>query len=247
MHKNGIKHTLVPPYHPQSNGAAERSVRVVKESLTKQVLEGKKGLSMKHRLANFLLRYRTTPHSTTGVTPAELMVKRQLRTRLSLVKPNLAQFVETKQAKQKEHKDSKLSKERLYEISDKVRVRNTRSRSQFEKWIPGTVVKICGPRTYIVKTGYRNRYVHTDHMIKAHDDISDKAIETEVTIPDSCEQPGHENRDKIRADVSIVPDSVSLFPEPSVPSDDIVSETVSTPIVLRRSQRIRKAVDRLDL
>ena len=61
MQKNGIKHTLVPPYHPQSNGAAERSVRVVKDALGKQVLRGKQGISMRYRLANFLLRYRTTP------------------------------------------------------------------------------------------------------------------------------------------------------------------------------------------
>ena len=66
---------------------------------------------MKHRLSSLLLRYRTTPHSTTGISPAELMVKRRLRTRLSLVKPNLAQAVESKQEKQKLYKDTKCNKE----------------------------------------------------------------------------------------------------------------------------------------
>ena len=101
MSKNGIKHTLVPLYHPQSNGATERSVRVVKEALVKQVLEGNRARPMEHRPANFLLRYHTTPHSTTGATPAELLMKRRLRTRLSLVKPDLAQEIENKQSKQK--------------------------------------------------------------------------------------------------------------------------------------------------
>ena len=107
MGKNGIKHTLVPPYHPQSNGAAERSVRVVRKALVKQVLEGNRARPMEHRLADFLLRYRTTSHSTTGATPAELLMKRRLRTRLSLVKADLAQEIENKQSKQKQYKDLK--------------------------------------------------------------------------------------------------------------------------------------------
>ena len=89
MSENGIKHTLVPSYHPQSNGAADRSVRVVKEALVKTVLEGNRARPVEHRIADFLLRYRTTPHSTTGVAPAEWLMKRRLRTRLSLVKSDL--------------------------------------------------------------------------------------------------------------------------------------------------------------
>ena len=36
----------------------------------------------KEDLQTYLLMYRSTPHSTTGVSPAELLVKRKLRTKL---------------------------------------------------------------------------------------------------------------------------------------------------------------------
>ena len=82
---NGIRHIVSPPYHPASNGAAERAVQVVKQALRKQVFDSRDaGRSLQHQLYNFLLKYRCTPHTVTGQSPAELFLKRPLRNSLSL-------------------------------------------------------------------------------------------------------------------------------------------------------------------
>ena len=75
LKKNGVKQTLVAPYHHASNGAAKRLVQVLKRSLEKQVLESHNSLSMSHKLANFLFAYRNTPHTVTGETPALMFLK----------------------------------------------------------------------------------------------------------------------------------------------------------------------------
>ena len=97
------------------------------------------------------------------------MMKRRLRTRLSLVKHDLAQVVEVKQEEQKVYKDGKGKSERTFEKEERVRVLKTRGTNKTNKFILGTVVKSCGPRTYVVICGKRMRRVHLDHMIKAHD------------------------------------------------------------------------------
>lgn len=235
-------------YHPQSNGAAERSVRVVKEALVKQVLEGTKGRSIKHRLADFLLRYRTTPHSTTGATPAELLMRRRLRTRLTLVKPDLAKTIESKQNKQKEYKDLKGHQDRLFAENDIVRVRNTQARSNTERWILERVVKVCGPRTYLVKTGYKTRYVHVDHLIKAHDQVPHETKELDIPVPELCEQPTL-SVDNSQVSSGVPQPPVNFSDKDNEPNSSISEENVNTPspVVLRRSERIRKPVDRLNL
>ena len=126
---NVIKQTLVPPYHPASNGAAERSVGLLKQALLNEDLEAKYGgvrISLQHRLANFLLWYRNTPHGVTGRTPAELFLKRQVRMRFSLLKPDLSKDVEAQQMKQKLFHDRTCVDERQFVLDRHVAVRNNR-------------------------------------------------------------------------------------------------------------------------
>ncbi|KAL9976654.1 hypothetical protein ACROYT_G013977 [Oculina patagonica] len=96
MKKNGIKHIKVSPYHPASNGLAERAVQIFKEGYEKME-EG----SVQTKLSRFLLSYRTTPHSTTGVSPAELLMRRKLHTQLNRLIPSVANKVRDKQSQQK--------------------------------------------------------------------------------------------------------------------------------------------------
>ena len=69
---NGIRHKTSAPYHPASNGLAERAVEVVKAGLRKNK-QGRIDL----RLAQILVKYRLKPPSTTGVTPVELLIGRK--------------------------------------------------------------------------------------------------------------------------------------------------------------------------
>ena len=102
MHANGVRHITSAPYHPSTNGLAERAVQTFKQALRQM-----EGESVEDKLARFLLNYRITPHSTTGVSPAELLMGRKLRTRFDLWLPDLQMSVEKKQWKQKQCHDKK--------------------------------------------------------------------------------------------------------------------------------------------
>jgi transposase InsO family protein len=97
---NGIVYTKTAPYHPASNGLAERAVQTFKEGTKKMV-----GGSVECKLFRFLLKYRVTPQATTGVSPSELMSGRRLRTHLDLLRPNLGSKVRQNQARQKKTHD----------------------------------------------------------------------------------------------------------------------------------------------
>lgn len=71
MKKNGTDHVKFAPFHPSSNGLTKRAVQTFKEGMKKM-----KGDTVQNRLLRFLFSNHITPHATTGLSPAKLMMSR---------------------------------------------------------------------------------------------------------------------------------------------------------------------------
>ncbi|XP_023246669.1 uncharacterized protein K02A2.6-like [Copidosoma floridanum] len=82
LKENGITHKCTAPYHPATNGQAEKFVQTIKLALKKC----KSTQNLQADLQKILAQYRTMPHTGTGVTPAELLFGRQIRCKLDLLK-----------------------------------------------------------------------------------------------------------------------------------------------------------------
>ena len=80
MKANNCKHTRTSPYHPATNGLAEHFV----QSLKQAIRASRKEKSLAHRVANILL-HRNARHATAEVSPAQLMIGPDLRSRLHLL------------------------------------------------------------------------------------------------------------------------------------------------------------------
>ena len=128
LRQNGIRHITSAPYHLATNGLAERAIQILKNSL-KNSGPG----DIDKQLARLLFHYRTTPHVTTGISPAELLMGRPLHTHLDLLRPNIAISVHMSQDSQKLNYDRK-SRSRSFSAEDSVFARQSNNDSP---WIPG--------------------------------------------------------------------------------------------------------------
>lgn len=150
-----ILHIRSSPYHPRTNGLAERLVRTFKSRMAS---DGRNEASSKRRLNEFLFSYRSTPHSTTKKSPAEMMFGRQLSCILSNARPNTKRSMRHRQIQANITNESRVPN---YNEGDNVYVK-TRIDT---KWKPAVVSHRTNRYSYVVNTpdGVQLRR-HADHL-----------------------------------------------------------------------------------
>ena len=129
----GIEHTTSTPFWPQGNAKAEAFMKPFGKAIKTAHAERR---PWQQELAKFLLNYRQTPHSTTGLPPAQLLFNRATRGKL----PSLSkEFILTDHHNEaRENEERKKTKGRNYadtrrrtrhskiEVGDRVLVKQTR-------------------------------------------------------------------------------------------------------------------------
>ena len=156
MHKWGIKHILTPPYHPASNGLAEKAVGIVKDKL-KKMNSSANPFDLYVNLQDVQRQYRATPHTSTGQTPYELISSAPI--------PVMFPHLVSTQKKIQETRRSCLSKDsfgqaRKFSVGDVVLVYDKLSKLNAY----GLVKDYKSNNSYIVTINNVDKHISADNM-----------------------------------------------------------------------------------
>ena len=103
----GIKHEFSTAYWPQGNAEAERFMRTLGKIIT---IANMQGSDLESVLYKFLFQYRTTPHSTTKVAPAELLFNSNINGKI----PSVAAGIVNKHQYAKENEEASKGYQNKY-------------------------------------------------------------------------------------------------------------------------------------
>ncbi|CAH8597340.1 unnamed protein product [Dicrocoelium dendriticum] len=153
-----IEHLRSPPYHPQSNGQAERFVDTFKRALLKSRGEG----TVDECLQAFLLSYRSTPNPATpgGQSPAEALMGRKLRTTNDALIPT---------EKPPTHSGA-CTKHKEFAVGAPVYARDYRA--GHPRWIKATVTARRGDMLHDVSVGDDTWVRHRNQLRPRHGETS---------------------------------------------------------------------------
>ena len=114
------------------------------------------------KINRFLLRYRSSPHATTGLSPAELFVGRPIRTVFELLHPSTTSYVEKKQMFQKHYFDRSHTHTKRFLCNQVVLVKSHKDSTN--KWSRGRLLEPKGSKTWLIEINNRKYLVHTDQI-----------------------------------------------------------------------------------
>ena len=149
LEDRGVEHRKTTPLWPQANGEVERQNKSLLKRMRIAQAEGK---DWKDGVRKYLVAYRSTPHTTTGVRPAELLFGRKMRTKLPELREEvLASEMRDRdsgmKAKAKVYADKKRNaKESDISPGDKVLVKQERQNKLSTPFAPE-------PDKVVTKTG----------------------------------------------------------------------------------------------
>lgn len=161
--KNGVKHLTTAPYHPQSNGAAENSVKSFKKGLNKALTDPKNKNASLQTLANcYLYYYRSSIHATTQETPYRRMFGREMKTQFSKMQPY--KLIKLCDEIDKESKKTSHKTNREFKVNEAVFCENFGNNQT--KWEEAIMTQVLGNKMYICKTKEGEWRRHANQMIK---------------------------------------------------------------------------------
>ena len=179
-------------------------------------------VTVETKVERFLFAYRNTPHTVTGLSPAQVLLKRRPRTPMSGLKS------ETRRMERGEMKEP-----RSFAEGQRVMTRNY---ARGDKWMQGVVEKRTGPLSYHVRVDGGTVRRHTDQVItrqvkeetgdESEDNMGIQVEREEIQAEEVQQEPLQQDAER-----PVVMDREELVPE-----DNPVPEEP----MLRRSGRDRK-------
>ena len=149
--QRGIVHLTGAPYHPATNGAAERLIQSFKQALRKSSLPPKEALQ------EFLMQYRRISFAS-GLSPSELLNGRRIRTKIDTLVPSIPHLLQGRQSKQaSKHSNAEDSEvvskvEHHYSLGDPCYALYFGPRRDRDpRWVPAIVTKVHGTRSVNVR------------------------------------------------------------------------------------------------
>ena len=255
--ERGIVHLTGAPYHPATNGAAERMVQTFKQVLNKSTLPPKAALQ------EFLMQYRRTPLAE-GYSPSEILNGRQIRSKIDILLPSPAHIAQGKQAKSATKSQLSERHQHVEKVTKTFKIGSPcyalycgPRREKEPRWVPAVVTKVFGSRSFNVRvfpkgvTWRRHlEQLRPRHGIQEDDDPGD--------TPTCDSNSSNSSLEETYSDTSSGQDMLSESPKPMpTPQEPSIPEPKPPPNPkprnphlptggdygpenLRRSTRIRK-------